>query len=165
MKNHPYTILQKTQLGFYLPHHAAIKEDSITTKTRVVFDGSAKNSSGMSLNDALMVGPTILNAEIEEMYRQVLGHPDDALYQRILFRENQDESVKEFSLDTVTYGTACVSFLAIRALHQLAEDEKAQHPIAATVLKKYFYVDDLLTGANTRQEPAFLRNDLIALLK
>ena len=129
-----------------------------------------------------MVGPTIQNdlfslltrfrshtyaltADIEKMYRQVLVHPDDALYQRILFRENQDESVKEFTLDTVTYGTACASFLAIRALHQLAEDERAQHPIAATVLKNDFYVDDLLTGANTRQEAAFLRDDLIALLK
>ena len=45
--------------SFYLPHHCAFKEDSTTTKLRVVFDGSAKFSSGVSLNGALMVGPTI----------------------------------------------------------------------------------------------------------
>ena len=48
-----------TSPSFYLPHHAVIKEDSITTKLRVVFDGSAKTSTGVSLNDTLMVGPTI----------------------------------------------------------------------------------------------------------
>ncbi|CAK9799185.1 hypothetical protein ANTPLA_LOCUS1922 [Anthophora plagiata] len=171
-----------TMPGFYLPHHAVMKEDSITTKIRVVFDGSAKTSSGTSLNDALMVGPTIqddlftllirfrshryaLTADIEKMYRQIRVHPNDSLYQRILFRKHPDEKINEFCLDTVTYGTSCAPFLAIRTLHQLADDENNQHPAAAAVLKRDFFVDDLLTGANTRQEAAFLRDDLIALLQ
>ena len=45
--------------GYFLPHHAVVKESSLTTKTRVVFDGSAKTSTGISLNETLMVGPTI----------------------------------------------------------------------------------------------------------
>ena len=96
------------------------------------------------------------------MYRQVLVHPDDAKYQKILFRK---DPVKEFSLGTVTYGTSCASFLAIRALHQLADDEGAQHPIAAAVLKKDFYVADLLTDAKTREDAVFLRDDLTKLLQ
>ena len=45
--------------NYYLPHHFVVKEDSSSTKLRVVFDGSAKTNTGVSLNNALMVGPTI----------------------------------------------------------------------------------------------------------
>jgi hypothetical protein len=44
---------------YYLPHHPVFKESSSTTKTRVVFDGSAKTSNGLSLNDILQVGATV----------------------------------------------------------------------------------------------------------
>jgi hypothetical protein len=44
---------------YYLPHHPVFKSSSTTTKTRVVFDGGAKTSTRLSLNDILQVGPTI----------------------------------------------------------------------------------------------------------
>ena len=43
---------------FYLPMHIVLKESSTTTKVRAVFDAS-KSSSGVSLNDTLLVGPTV----------------------------------------------------------------------------------------------------------
>ena len=111
-----------------MPHHAVVKEDSLTTKVRVVFDGSARSSSGISLNDALMVGPTLqddlfsqllrfrsrkyaLTADMEKMYHQIRVHPEDALYKKILYRANPNEPVKTYTLNTVTYGTACASYL------------------------------------------------------
>ena len=44
---------------YHLPHHFVFKEDSTTTKLRVVFDRSATTSTGQSLNDTLMVGPPV----------------------------------------------------------------------------------------------------------
>ncbi|XP_055838755.1 uncharacterized protein LOC129906835 [Episyrphus balteatus] len=44
---------------FFIPHHCVMKPESTSTKLRVVFDASAKSSSGNSLNDSLMVGPTV----------------------------------------------------------------------------------------------------------
>ena len=44
---------------FYLPMHAVRKESSTTTKVHAVFDASAASSSVVSLNDLLMVGPTV----------------------------------------------------------------------------------------------------------
>lgn len=96
-----------SESGYYLPHHAVTKSTSTTTKVRVVFDASAKTNRGLSLNDTLMVGPTIqcklfehlsrfrmhkyvLTADIEKMYRQIWMHPDDRKYQKIFWhRENR----------------------------------------------------------------------------
>ncbi|XP_055383857.1 uncharacterized protein LOC129613707 [Condylostylus longicornis] len=74
---------------YYLPHHCVLKPDSSTTKFRVVFDGSCATTSGLSLNDILMIGPPVqedlysillrfrfykygLKADICKMYRQFL---------------------------------------------------------------------------------------------
>ena len=54
---------------FYLPHHSVFKGSSITTKLRVVFDGSAKTMNNLSLNDTLMVGPTVQQLSLIHIYR------------------------------------------------------------------------------------------------
>ncbi|XP_076384154.1 uncharacterized protein LOC143262078 [Megalopta genalis] len=167
--------------GFYLPHHAVIKPTSSTTKCRVVFDASAKSDTGISLNDALEVGPTIqddlfslllrfrshayvLTGDIEKMYRQFLIRPEDRPYQRILWRNDKNE-ISTYELKTVTFGVASAPYLAIRSLHQLANDESDNYPAASEVVKRDIYVDDLLTGAATFREALKLRNGIINLLK
>jgi hypothetical protein len=109
--------------GYYLPHHPVFKEDSTTTKLRVVFDGSAKTLSGLSLNDVQMVGPPLQNdlfnillrfrqhrfvikTDIEKMYRQVLIEDNQKQYQKIFWRSDVSQPVKVYKLNTVTYGTA-----------------------------------------------------------
>ncbi|XP_059051880.1 uncharacterized protein LOC131846562 [Achroia grisella] len=45
--------------SFFIPHHAVFKPSSESTKLRVVFNGSAKTTSGYSINDIQMTGPYI----------------------------------------------------------------------------------------------------------
>ncbi|XP_044013974.1 uncharacterized protein LOC122856356 [Aphidius gifuensis] len=172
---------QLQENGFYLPHHAVIKEESQTTKVRVVFDGSAKGSKGHSLNELLHVGSTIqtdifslllrfrlhqyvLTGDIEKMYRQFLIRPQDRKYQRILWR-NASGIIKTYELNTVTFGLAPSPFLAIRCLHKLADDEQENFPVASEILKRDLYVDDLLSGTQTFEEAIKLRDELIPLLQ
>ncbi|XP_015116451.1 uncharacterized protein LOC107040745 [Diachasma alloeum] len=42
--------------AYYLPHHGVLREDALTTKLRVVFNGSSPSSSGLSFNDILYPG-------------------------------------------------------------------------------------------------------------
>ncbi|XP_058840273.1 uncharacterized protein LOC131695773 [Topomyia yanbarensis] len=168
--------------SFYLPHHPVIKEASTTTKVRVVFDGSAKTSTGFSLNDALCVGPVVqdellttilrfrthpiaLVGDIVKMYRQVLVHPDDVPLQRIFWRFSSDMPVQTFDLLTVTYGLAPSSFLATRTLLQLADDEGRSYSIGSRALRKGFYVDDFIGGEQTVERVIRLRIELSELLE
>ncbi|CAK9799871.1 hypothetical protein ANTQUA_LOCUS2267 [Anthophora quadrimaculata] len=72
-------------------------------------------------------------------------------------------TIQTYQLNTVTYGTACASYLATQTLLQLAEDEASSHPEASKILKADFYVDDLLTGADTLRKAQYIRDELIAL--
>ncbi|XP_018316822.1 uncharacterized protein [Mycetomoellerius zeteki] len=40
---------ESNNISYYLPHHPVFKETSTSTKLRVVFDGSCKTTSGISL--------------------------------------------------------------------------------------------------------------------
>ena len=55
----PVTHLEGKQTCYFQPHLPVFQETSTTTKTRVVIDGSAKTSNGLSLNEILQVAPTV----------------------------------------------------------------------------------------------------------
>ncbi|XP_054746311.1 uncharacterized protein LOC129250737 [Anastrepha obliqua] len=74
---------------YYMPHHCVLKPHSTSTKLLVAFDFSCRTSTQTSLNDILLVGPTVqqelymllirfrlypfaITANITKMYRQVL---------------------------------------------------------------------------------------------
>jgi len=46
-------------LTYYWPRHGVHKKSSTTTNLRVVFDASAKTTSGISLKDAVLPGPNL----------------------------------------------------------------------------------------------------------
>ncbi|KAL4154334.1 hypothetical protein QTP88_000213 [Uroleucon formosanum] len=152
---------------YYLPHHAVFKLDSATTKVRVVFDGSAVASSGLSLNDILLRGPKVqpdliqilwrfrihnivITADVAKMYRQVLVSSEDCNLQRIFFRASPDEASQEYKLNTVTYGTKSASYLATRCLHQVFLDSHDNS--VKRILAQDFYVDDLLSCGRSEDE-------------
>nr|XP_044248782.1 uncharacterized protein LOC123002531 [Drosophila takahashii] len=165
----------------YLPHHAVIKVDSLTTKCRVVFDGSGKVSSGISLNDRLHVGPPIqrdllgvclrfrqhryvLCADIKKMFRGIQVAKPHTNFQRIVWRKNEKEPILRFRLLTVTYGLAPSPFLAVRVLKQLADDHCLEYPAASRALSNDAYVDDIPTGCDTVDDLLLLKQELIGLL-
>ncbi|XP_018368526.1 PREDICTED: uncharacterized protein LOC108764680 [Trachymyrmex cornetzi] len=169
------------QPQYYLAHHCVLKESSTTTRLRVVFDASSKSSSGVSLNDALMVGPVVqqdlfaillrfrsfkyvVTSDISKMYRQIFVHPEQTSLQRIIWRDNPEKAIKKYELLTLTYGTAPASFLATKSIQQLANLEEKQWPVGAAVARRDFYMDDLISGADSIGEAKMIRDQVAALL-
>ncbi|XP_029659414.1 uncharacterized protein LOC115233245 [Formica exsecta] len=177
------------KISYYLPHHCVVKADSSTTKVRMVFDASSATDNGILLNDLQLVGPTvqedlfsilirfrihpyIISADIEKMYKQVLVTPEQVLVtpeqrslQRIIWRSNDKDPISTFEFNTLTYGTASAPFLATRCLVELANEVKNQLPKIAEIIRKDFYVDDLLTGARTIEEATDVRRKISHVLK
>lgn len=172
---------EQTQDCYYMPHRAVLKQHDPQKKIRVVFNASQKTSTGYSLNDRLLVGPKlqselwaivtswrqyriVFSTDIVKMYRQILVHPLDQPLQRIVWRSVATGELMDYQLSTVTYGTACAPFLALRVLLQLAQDESERFPRATRILKTQSYVDDLFAGADTPEEASELQQELTALL-
>ncbi|GFY29738.1 integrase catalytic domain-containing protein [Trichonephila clavipes] len=85
--------------------------------------------------------------------------------QRILWKGDVNEPVKVYQLNTVTYGTASAPFLAMRTLKQISIDEGENFPLAASVLCDDFYMDDVLSGANSLEVAKTLQHQLIDILQ
>ena len=173
----PVLDLQKPpEKVFYMPMHAVRKESSATTKIRVVFDASAKSNSGVSLNDTLMVGPTVHStvidvllrfhlhrialADISKMYRAIQLTTLDRDYHRFVWRNDPNTPLADYRMTRVTFGVSASSFAANMSVKQNAADNKSEYPLAAAAVEDSLYVDDCLTGTDTVAEAIELRAEL-----
>ncbi|GIY59832.1 reverse transcriptase [Caerostris darwini] len=162
--------------SFCLPHHPVPNKSG--DKFREAFDGSAKSSTGVSLNDKLMVGPQLqtdlttilirfrmhkiaITADIEKMYWQIILKDSD--FQRV-WRDSLFKPIQDFRLTRIAYGTASAPYLAVKCFQQLAIQEEQNFPLASKAALKDFYVDDLMSGANSTTEALDLQAQLIQML-
>lgn len=167
--------------AYFLPHHAVFKA-SPASKIRVVFDASAKVTSGLSLNSQLLTGPKlqqdivdvllrfrvhefVFTTDVCKMYRQIAVQPSYRKFQHILWRENPFHELKEFEMNTVTYGVNCAPYLALRVLNDIAESDCKNYPAVREVLRNQTYVDDACVGADTPDDALQLQDDLVHVLK
>ena len=125
----------------YNPHHHVRKEDSTTTKLRVVFDASSKTKSGLTVNDCIMVGATVepdffsrvfrlrfhqilLSADIAKMYRQFALDEQDKDFHRIVWTDTSQETIKHLRRPRLTYGIASSAFQSTRCLQKSAQGQQ-----------------------------------------
>ena len=124
--------------AFYLPMHGVEKEASTTTELRIVFDASAKTTSGYSLNDQLLTGPNLyplltnvlmkfrlhrigMSADISKMFRELSLRKADRDWHRYLVKK-KDCQIQDCRMKCVTVGVKSFPFLATQVLRQLAMD-------------------------------------------
>ncbi|XP_055388167.1 uncharacterized protein LOC129616536 [Condylostylus longicornis] len=124
----------------YLPYHDVIKKSSSTTKLRVVFDASRPTFNGSSLNNKMMEGALIKTT-----------WP--------LFCSDF-KSKSNLHLTTPIIG----EYFATRVLKQLTTDERIRYPSASQATLESFYIDDLLSGADSLEEALQFQKQLINMM-
>ena len=162
---------------FYLPHRPVVKESSTSTRVRPVFDASATDRAGLSLNDCLEVGPNLIPNLCEVLLRfrrwryAVTGDIRKAFLQIKVRREDQD--VLRFLWDVngqrrtmrfqrVIFGAACSPFLLTATIrHHLAS-----YPVSRAVreLQTSLYMDDFVSGCDTEQGARELLSEAQSIL-
>ena len=179
----PVSALDKAENEvFYLPVHVVRNVSSTTTKVRAVFDASAKTTSGVSLNEMFLVGPTVhpplvdvllrfrmhrvaLITDVSKMYRAVELPDADKDLHRFVWRSSPQDNLKDYRMTRVTFGVSASSFAANMSVKQNAIDFKDVYPLAAKAVDESFYVDDGLCGADSVEEAVELQSQLQGLFE
>lgn len=164
--------LDRDRAIYYMPHREVIREESLTTKLRVVFDASSHTQGVPSLNDCLDKGvnlnpellqvllrfrwfPVAINSDIEKAFLQIEIQETDRDAFRFLWFDttpiSQHSKLVEWRMTRVPFGSTSSPFLLMATIHYHLDNACEDKALAST-LKKAFYVDDLLVGAETFHE-------------
>ena len=161
----------------YLAHQAVIREHAETTKVRIVFDASCKETrNGTSLNDCLHVGPPLTPllfnillrfrhnkvcwiGDIEKAFLNIGINEADRDCLRFLWVSDtkaDKPDVQVYCYNTAVFGVSLSPFLLNAVLRHHIESFKNVDPEFVLKLTESFYVDDLVTGCKTTEEAVCL---------
>ena len=154
---------------FYLAHHAVLKPDSKSTPVRIVFDCAAQYM-GLSLNDCLAKGPSLLNVllgvllrfrqnrvafigDIRKMYHSIDISNKDQMVHLFLWRDCvSNQAVETYAITAVNMGDRPSATIAQVALRKTAEAAKEIFPESAHIIINNSYMDDISASVDDEAE-------------
>ena len=158
---------------FYMPHRPVVKESSLTTKIRPVFDASARGFNGVSLNDCLNTGPSMipklpgmlmrfrrwkvaLSADVTKAFLHIGVCREDQDVHRLLWSD--ENVVRKMRFVRVPFGNKSSPFLlnATGQQHHLTEFAPSR---VVDALSENTYVDDWLSGCDDHSEACGMLNE------
>ena len=148
---------------FYLPHFPHVRESSVSTRIRPVFNASCKGQNGVSLNDCLESGPNLnpgvvdivtrfrrwkyaVTSDVRKAFLQIELAAEDQDVHRFFWR-SEDGRIRIMKFVRVTFGIKCSPFLLSGTiLHHLL---LCPPSFVVNELSENLYVDDFLSGADS----------------
>ncbi|XP_064470091.1 uncharacterized protein LOC135384838 [Ornithodoros turicata] len=139
---------------YYMPHHAVIREDRVTTKIRIVLDASSHEVHTKSLNDNLDSGPNrnpdimtvLLNfrvhsvalvTDVQKAFLQIMIREEDRDALRFLWYETKPQEgkplpkIEAWRMNRVTFGAAPSTFLFAATLHHHLQWTAKEYPVSS----------------------------------
>ncbi|GFQ75684.1 integrase catalytic domain-containing protein [Trichonephila clavata] len=171
---------------FYLPHQAVFRQESLTTKMRIVFDASSHEDGQLALNGYIPganLNPNIfhliiyfrlnmiaITADIERAFLQISLRDEDRDAVRFLFPElesNQTDPYKfqVYRFKRVMFGVNVSPFLLSATIKYHIEKYREQYPAATEMLDTCLYVDDVISAAENISQALKLSKDADTIMK
>ena len=139
--------------GHYMPHHAVFKK-SATTPLRIVFNASSRPNKGRSLNDCLMMGPSLtaklheilvqfrqrkyaVTADISKAFHRIIVDEEHRKFLKLLWINLESQELLTFQFKVVLFGATCSPYL----LQETLQTHLSQNVEGIDFLDK-FYVDN-----------------------
>ncbi|GFX51379.1 integrase catalytic domain-containing protein [Trichonephila clavipes] len=163
---------------YYLPHQAIKKEGRVTTSTRIVFDAASHQANELSLNDCLWPGPNLnpnlldvlinfrlnrvaISSDISQAFLQICLADKHKDFVRFLWTDSNPRigeklTLQVYRFNRVIFGVNSSPFLLAATIKYHIEKYNEIHPITVQHLDSFMYVDDWITGQDTREEALFM---------
>lgn len=103
-------------------------------------------------------------ADIEKMYLHVKLAENDQRFQKILWRKNENEPLREYCLTTVTFGVNSSPFLAVASVQRHVKMMMNIYPEASQKILEDSYMDDVSSGCESTEKAIRLRKEINSIL-
>ncbi|GFT72126.1 integrase catalytic domain-containing protein [Trichonephila clavipes] len=172
---------------YYLPHQAIKKEGRVTISTRIVFDAASHQANELSLNNCLWPGPNLnpnlldvlinfrlnrvaISSDIRQAFLQICLADKHKDFVRFLWTDSNPRIGEKLTLQVyrfkrVIFGVNSSPFLLAATIKYHIEKYNEIHPITVQHLDSFMYVDDWITGQDTREEALFMSRHAKNIMK
>ena len=167
---------------FYLPHSGVLEPlpAGEGIKLRIVFDCSARDRNGNSLNDTMVTGPVpdadlvriltiwrqgkyAFNMDVKDCFLNILLHKTDQNKFRFLWYPDGicTGQPTTYKFTSLIFGSKCSPWISSTCLWKLLDLHSETQPELVEKAKRGLWVDDILLSTETVQEA----QDIIASLE
>ena len=156
----------------YLTHHAVIRKEAVSSKLRMIYNGSLKVGKNPSLNDCLHSGPSLipkifdillrfrwfqvpLTADISKAFLQISIEPEDREYLRFLWVndiEVDNPQILILRFLRLVFGITSSPFGLIGTISEHVSQYKLEDPTFVNKVERDTYMDDVITGTDSVDE-------------
>ena len=138
---------------FYMPHKPVVREETTTTKVRVVFSASAKpHPLANSVNECMYTDPPLqplLLADRKKAFLQIEIKEEDRDAFRFVFNINGREEHLRFA--RVPFGAEASPFMLGATLQHHFNQQSLAYEKTIESLRENTYVNNLKTGSDVRK--------------
>ncbi len=155
---------------FYVPHRGVFthKKGTGVTKCRIVFNASARDRQGQSLNSSLLVGPVpnsnllrilcqwrqhthAVNTDIKACFLSIKLHPEQQNFFRFLWVTPTNHIIT-YKFTSLIFGSAASPWVSSTVLWKVLEKFEEEEPDLVERIRRSIWVDDILLSVESIKE-------------